>query len=51
MQVTILPLTLWFRAFYLIGQAKTGTSSPELSLHLGANYDTAWLLPLPMILV
>jgi len=31
-------------AFYLIGQAKTGISSLELSRHLGVNDDTAWLL-------
>ena len=44
MQATKLPLTSWFLAFYLIGQAKTGISSLELSRHLGVNYDTAWLL-------
>ena len=44
MQATKLPLTTWFQAFYLIGQAKTGISSLELSRHLGVNYGTAWLL-------
>jgi len=44
MQATKLPLTSWFLAFYLIGQAKTGISSLVLSRHLGVNYDTAWLL-------
>ena len=44
MQATKLPLITWFLAFYLIGQAKTGISSLELSRHLGVNYDTAWLL-------
>ena len=44
LQATKLPLTVWFLAFYLIGQAKTGISSLELSRHLGVNYDTAWLL-------
>ena len=44
MQATKLPLTTWLLAFYLIGQAKTGISSLELSRHLGVNYDTAWLL-------
>jgi transposase-like protein len=44
MQATKLPLTTWFLAFYLIGQAKTAISSLELSRHLGVNYDTAWLL-------
>ncbi len=39
-----MPLTVWFLAFYLIGQAKTGISSLELSRRLGVNYDTAWLL-------
>ncbi len=44
MQATKLQLTTWFQAFYLIGQAKTGISSLELSRHLGVKYDTAWLL-------
>ena len=44
MQATKLPLTIWFQAFYLMGQAKTGISSLELSRHLGVKYDTAWLL-------
>ncbi len=44
MQATKLPLTTWFLAFYLIGQAKAGISSLELSRHLGVSYDTAWLL-------
>jgi len=44
MQTTKLQLTTWFQAFYLIGQAKTGISSLELSRHLGVKYDTAWLL-------
>ena len=39
-----LSLTTWFQAFYLIGQAKTGVSSLELSRHLGVKVDTAWLL-------
>ena len=37
LQATKLPLTTWFLAFYLIGQAKTGISSLELSRHLGVN--------------
>ena len=44
MQATKLPLTSWFLAFYMIGQAKYGISLLELSRHLGVNYDTAWLL-------
>jgi hypothetical protein len=44
LQATKPPLTIWFLAFYLIGQAKTGISSLELSRHLAVNYDTAWLL-------
>ena len=44
MQATKLTLTTWFLAFYLVGQAKTGISSLELSRHLGVKYDTAWLL-------
>ena len=38
------PLTTWFLAFYLIGQAKIGIFLLELSRHLGVNYETAWLL-------
>jgi hypothetical protein len=34
MQATKLSLTTWFQAFYLIGQAKTGISSLELSRHI-----------------
>lgn len=45
MQATQLPLTIWFLAFDLIGQAKTGISSLELNHHLGVNSDTAWLVP------
>ena len=44
MQATKLPLTTWFLAFSLIGQARAAISSLELSRHLGVNYDTAWLL-------
>jgi hypothetical protein len=44
MQATKLPLTSWFLAFYLIGQAKTGIPSLEISCHLLVNYNTAWLL-------
>jgi hypothetical protein len=39
-----LPLTTWFLAFYLVGQAKTGISSLALRRHLGVNYRTAWLV-------
>ena len=34
-QGTKLPLTTWFLAFYLVGQAKTGISSLALRRHLG----------------
>ena len=44
MEATKLPLTTWFQAFYLIGQAKKGISSLELSRHLGVAYNTAWLI-------
>jgi hypothetical protein len=44
MQATRLPLTTWFQAFDLIGQARTGISSLELSRHLGVKDDTAWPL-------
>jgi len=39
-----LPLTIWFLAFYLIGQAKTSISSLQLSRQLGVAYSTAWML-------
>ena len=44
MEATKLPLTTWFLAFYLIGQAKTGISSLALMRQLGVNYRTAWLI-------
>ena len=39
-----MPLTTWFLAFYLVGQAKTGISSLALRRHLGVNYRTALLV-------
>ena len=44
MVATKLPLTIWFLAFYLIGQAKTSISSLQLSRQLGVAYNTAWML-------
>jgi hypothetical protein len=44
MKATKLLLTTWIQAFYLIGQAKTGISSLELSRYLDVNYAKAWLL-------
>jgi transposase-like protein len=44
MEATKLPLTTWFLAFYLIGQAKTGISSLALMRQLGVHYRTAWLM-------
>ena len=44
LEATKLPLTTWFLAFYLVGQAKTGISSLALRRHLGVNYRTAWLV-------
>jgi transposase-like protein len=44
MQASKLPLTIWFLAFYLIGQAKTSISSLQLSRQLGVAYNTAWML-------
>ena len=44
MEATKLPLTIWFLAFYLIGQAKTSISSLQLSRQLGVAYNTAWRL-------
>jgi hypothetical protein len=44
MEATKLPLSKWFQAFYLVGDAKTGISSLSLMRKLGVNYRTAWLL-------
>lgn len=44
MEATKLPLTIWFLAFYLIGQAKTSISSLQLSRQLGVAYNMAWML-------
>jgi hypothetical protein len=44
MDATKLPLTIWFLAFYLIGQTKTSISSLQLSRQLGVAYNTAWIL-------
>lgn len=41
---TKLPLTTWFLAIYLIGQAKTGLSALALKRQLGVSYPTAWLI-------
>lgn len=37
MEHTKLPLTTWFMAIYLIGQAKTGLSALALKRHLGVS--------------
>ena len=39
---TKLPLTIWFRAMYLITQTKQGISSIELGRRLGVTQTTAW---------
>jgi len=44
MEHTKLPLTTWFLAIYLIGQAKTGLSALALKRQLGVSYPTAWLM-------
>ena len=43
-QSTHLPLTVWFLAIYLVGQAKTGLSALALKRQLGVSYPTAWLI-------
>jgi hypothetical protein len=43
-QSTHLPLTVWFLAIYLVGQAKTGWSALALKRQLGVSYPTAWLI-------
>jgi len=44
MEATKLPLTIWFLAFYLIGQAKTWISSLALMRRLVVQYRIAWLI-------
>ena len=39
---TKLPLTVWFRAMYLITQTKQGISAIELGRRLGTTQTTAW---------
>ena len=41
---TKLPLTVWFRAMYLLTQSKQGISRLELSRRLGVRYNTAWMM-------
>jgi hypothetical protein len=43
-EATKLPLTIWFLAFYLISQAKTGISAMSLRRQLGVSYPTALML-------
>jgi len=43
-KATKLPLTTWFLAFYLVGQAKTGISFLVAMYHFGVNYRTARLI-------
>lgn len=44
MEATKLPLTIWFLAFYLISQAKTGIAAMSLRRQLGVSYPTALML-------
>lgn len=41
---TLLPLTKWFQAMFLITQSKNSISRLELSRQLGVKYDSAWLM-------
>lgn len=43
-QGTHLPLTVWFLAIHLVGQAKTGLPALALKRQLGVSYPTAWLI-------
>lgn len=42
MENTKLPLSKWFLAMYLLGQAKNGIAALDLKRQLGVSYPTAW---------
>jgi transposase-like protein len=41
---SMLPLTIWFLAMYLLTQQKNAISALELKRQLGVSYNTAWSL-------
>jgi len=41
---TKLPLSTWFLAMYLLGQAKNGISGLDFKRQLGVSYPTSWML-------
>jgi hypothetical protein len=43
MEATKLPLTKWFQAFYLVGDAKTGAAPPEWHHSTGRCVKLAFL--------
>ena len=43
MEATKLPLTKWFQAFYLVGDAKTGAAPPEWRHSTGRCVKLAFL--------
>ena len=48
---SLLPLTKWFLAMFLLTQSKNSISTLELSRQLGVKWDTAWLLRQKLISV
>lgn len=44
MEQTKSPLTIWFFANSLFGQANPGVAAPALKRQIGVSYSTAWLL-------
>jgi transposase-like protein len=44
LEATMLILTIWFQAIYLISQAKTGLSALVLKHQLGVSYPTSWMI-------
>ena len=44
MEHSLLPLTKWYLAIYLMTQSKTNIAALSLMRHLGVSWKTAWLL-------
>lgn len=48
---SLLPLTKWFLAMFLLTQSKNTIATLELARHLGVKWDTAWLMRQKLIAV